>query len=203
MPSSHVGFVTRFRKSITSVLPDRFEEPVAGLTALSLHQHQRLVHERRQQIQDVYSLHASVCADRLGGLQGPPSGKHRQPPEQLPLCLREQVITPVDRCAQRLLAREHDPASSGEEAEPIIQPGGDLFHRQDIDPGRRQFDGERNAIQPLTDLRHGWSVFACDGKPWGGRHCSIEKEAHGLVLDEILEGREMANVGQGERGDWP
>lgn len=75
MPGPHFGFFARFQQPITSILPDCFKEAIANLPTLRLRQHQRLIDERRQQIENVGSLYASACADGLDGLQGPPSGK--------------------------------------------------------------------------------------------------------------------------------
>src|SRR5579864_1306796 len=127
MPRPHLGVFTRFHQSVTSVLPDCFEESVASLTVLGLSQHKRLVYKRRQDIEDTCDLDHSTRADGLGCFQGPTSGKYRQPPKQHPLLLREQVVTPVNSRTESLVTRENCPATSGKKMEPVVQSGCNLL----------------------------------------------------------------------------
>ena len=67
-----------------------------------------------------------VGAHRLRGRQVAAAGEHRQPLEDALLVVEEQLVAPVDDGAQRLLARERGARPTGEQAEPIVQAGGDL-----------------------------------------------------------------------------
>ena len=175
MPPSHSHCLFRRHQSVTTVLSNRLQQSVPRFPTPSFWQHQRLVHERHHQIQDVRGLHASAHTDCLGGFQVPSSGKHRQPPKQHLLCFREQVVTPVDRRPKCLLPREDYPAASGEEPKPVIQARSDLFHCQDLYPRCGQFNGKRDAVQLVADLRHGGRVLTGDRKAWSGRACPIDE----------------------------
>jgi hypothetical protein len=101
------------------VLADRFEQAVAR----SGHD-QRFVDQARESVH-----HGVTAADRLGGVQGEAAGEDRQATQQRPLRLGEQVVRPVERGRQRLLARR-TPAAR-EQAEGLGgQPGRDLAHLQ-------------------------------------------------------------------------
>jgi hypothetical protein len=79
-------------------LSDRLQHPVAPLTLLFPMAKQALVEERLERV-DVDLAH------RLGGLVVAAASEDREPAEE-PLLLRiEQVVRPLDRRAQRLLAR--------------------------------------------------------------------------------------------------
>jgi hypothetical protein len=64
----------------------------------------------------------------------------RQLEEELPLWLRQKVIAPVDGRPQGLVARQRPWAAGGEQAEAIIEAGGDLRGREDPHLGRRQLE---------------------------------------------------------------
>jgi hypothetical protein len=93
-------------ESLESVLPHRFQQPVArlatGLGRLNLHQ--RLLHQRAQKTQHLLWL--LTHPDRLGSLQSEAPHEDRQAPERLSLGLREQIIAPVEGGA-------HGPLSLG------------------------------------------------------------------------------------------
>ena len=101
-----------------------------------------------------------VRADGLGGRQVATAGEHRQPLEHALLVVEEELVAPVDDRAQRLLARERGARPAGEQAEPIVQAGGDLRDRERAGAGRRELDGER---QPVEAARR------CRRSPRGGR----------------------------------
>ena len=55
-------------------------------------------------MQDVHAEVLARVADGLDGFQRAAADEHRQSPEQLLVCRREQVVAPGDRATQRLLA---------------------------------------------------------------------------------------------------
>src|ERR1700730_15391769 len=109
----------------------------------------------------------------------------------------------VDWCAQRLVPGKDYPAAASEEPEPVIQTDCDLFHRQDLHSRSRQFNGQRDAVQTLTNLCYRERVLVGDSKVWGDRHGALDEKAHGLVQDKVFGRRKTARVGQRERRDSP
>ena len=65
---------------------------------------------------------------------------------------------------------------------------------------RGQFDRQRQAVEPIADLRHGGSVLVGDRE--GGSHCdgALDEQRHRFVLGESLQWRQLFQVGQ--RQGW-
>ena len=70
----------------------------------------------------------------------------------------QQVVAPVDQRAQRLLARQRGAAAAGQQPEAVVQPRGDLLRRKHLDARGRQLDRQRDAVQPVADLRDGGRI---------------------------------------------
>jgi hypothetical protein len=67
----------------------------------------------------------------------------------------EQVVAPVDRGPQRLLAGQRGAAASAEHVEAVAEAHSDLVERQRGRAGRGELDGQRHAVQTPADLLHG------------------------------------------------
>ena len=67
--------------------------------------------------------------DRRGRFEREATGEDRQPPEYCALLLCEQIEAPVERRAQRLLARQRSVGSTGEQPEAVIETSTDLLDR--------------------------------------------------------------------------
>ena len=99
-------------------------------------------------------------ADVLGGLERPPAGERREPPQQLALGVREQVVAPVDGRFERSLPPDRCPAGPGQQSKAIVEPRVDLLDRQDLQPRGRQLDRQRNPVEPPAHLRDRAGVVA-------------------------------------------
>ena len=141
------------RSLLAGVLPDRLQQPVA-----------RLVRPPPRPATSDLSPAApagpapsaprspSPAHDRLGRLQRPAAGEDRQPAQQHPLRLGQQVVAPVDRRPQRLLARQR-PSGCRRSAGGSGRPAGRRSARPTApQPRRRQLDRQRDAVQPPADL---------------------------------------------------
>ena len=146
----------------------------------------------------------SPAHDRLGRLQRPAAGEHRQPPQQRPLRLGEQVVAPVDQRPQRLLAGQRRAAAAGQQPEAVVQPRRDLLHRQRLHPRRRQLDRQRDAVQPLADLRHGRRVLLreCElGRPQVARSTNSRTASDSLEAAPVVA--TCRALGYRQRGHAP
>ena len=56
-------------------------------------------------------------------------------------------------------------AAPGEQAEDLVQPGGDLVEREHARARRGQLDRQGDAIQPLADARHKGGIALSQRKP--------------------------------------
>ncbi len=76
----------------------------------------------------------------------------------------------------------------GETVESLVESLEHLRDRQDVCPGRGQFDRERNALEPAAHFRDEQRVVSCDLEvgPHGAR--PIDEQLHTFIMREPLEG---------------
>src|SRR5919107_977661 len=111
----------RLVKLLLTVLPNRLQKPVTCLAALLLiHQDQRLIHQGRQEVQNLSPFEVLPSTYRLRRLQREPSGEHRKPPEQDLLLMTKQLVAPVYGCPQRPLAGQRRTAATRQQAETVL-----------------------------------------------------------------------------------
>ena len=94
-----------------------------------------LVEELADELDDVAADLVRRAAHRLGHLQVETAAEHRQPVDEAPSPVVEQVVAPADRAAQRLLALGDVAGSDRQQLEVMLEPSQDLIRRQD-DPRR-------------------------------------------------------------------
>ena len=102
------------------------------------------------------------------------------------LVFGEEVMAPIDGLAQRLVPRDGDPARAGEQPEAIIEPRGNLLHRQGADPCSGELDRERDAVEPPADLGDRGGISFGDPEFRDGGDRALHEEANGLVLRELV-----------------
>ena len=139
------------RQHLGGVLADRVEHHVALLVRALFDAEQALVDERRDTVEDVDADLARRAADAVGHIQLAAADEHGQAVEQPAGAGFEQVVAPRDRPAQRLLALRQVPRARREQREVVLEPGDDLFGRQELDPRRGELDGQRHPVQPRGD----------------------------------------------------
>jgi hypothetical protein len=81
--------------------------------------HQTLVEQQAQAVQNINT--AKISGDGLGRFSREPADEDAQLVEQLLLWHPEQLVTPVDRFAQRLLSRRHIARSGTQDGQPLRQ----------------------------------------------------------------------------------
>src|SRR5688572_32271671 len=105
-------------------------------------------------IDDVLRCNVVTAADRFGGFQCPAAGEYGEAFEHPPLCVREQLVTPIDGCTEGLLARQRGSVPTNQESKAPIEPRGQLIRRERIQACGCQLERERNTVQSATDLRY-------------------------------------------------
>ena len=83
------------------------------------------------------------------------SGEHRQSPEDGALALGQELVAPVERGPERLLARQRGPVAAGEQREAVVEAGRDAECAERRHPCGGELDGERDAVQAPADGRDG------------------------------------------------
>ncbi|GAA2640289.1 hypothetical protein GCM10010411_95690 [Actinomadura fulvescens] len=104
----------------------------------------------------VYEETRRELADRLGVDPSPELAaahlsEHRQPPQYGAFGVVEQFPAPVDDSAERPVPWQCGAAAAGEQPEPVTETARDLCRGQRPQPGRRQLDGERDAVELAAD----------------------------------------------------
>src|SRR5512141_2780838 len=82
------------------------------------------------------SVSLPICADMFRCFERPAVRKDRKSTEQDLFFLREQVMTPIDQCAQRLMTWQPSAVSACQQFETILDMSGDLFCREYRDARR-------------------------------------------------------------------
>jgi hypothetical protein len=101
MPAVGAFRFARFDCVLASVAADRLEYPVAVALPID----QRLLDQPREVVDDIVGLHVLADADGLGSFERECPGEGRQAPQHRPLRFGQQAEAPLDRRAQRLMAR--------------------------------------------------------------------------------------------------
>jgi hypothetical protein len=166
------------------------QQPVARRVRTGLGQHQRLVHQPREQVQHLVRVDIIPRAHRLGRLQVPATCEDRQAAEEGPFLGTEQRVAPRQRRAQRLLPRRPGAVAAGQQAHAIVQAVEDLPRGQRPDPRRRQLQRQRDAVQAGADPGDYGGVL--------GRQLEFGIRGPGAVQEE-LHRRDARQVG--ERGE--
>src|SRR5206468_2231444 len=79
------------------------------------------------------------------------AAEDRQPFEEEPLLSVEEVVAPLERRPQRLLARI-DPAAGLEQVEPIRETVEKLLRGEDGNASGRELEGTREVVEPRAEL---------------------------------------------------
>src|SRR5207247_11200587 len=140
---------------------------------------QRLLDQRAERAKGV------GYAYRLDVFEREAAGEYAKAPEQRAFRLRQEVVAPVDRGLERLVARQRRATSAGEQGEAVAQPLEDLLHAEDSCSHSRQLDGEGQAVEAAAEIDDRGLV--------GGRKLerarrglgALEEEGHGLVLAQL------------------
>jgi hypothetical protein len=84
-------------KAFLTILADGLEEAIAGLGPVFLGDHQGPGDQARKALEDQVWIDPVATTDRFGGVEGAAAGEHRQPAQEPPLRVVQQLIRPVDR----------------------------------------------------------------------------------------------------------
>jgi hypothetical protein len=118
--------------------------------------------------------------DGLDGLQREPSREDAESREE-PLLLRaEEVVAPRDRASERLVALGQVAPLAADDVEAIAQAREEIRQREELRAGGGQLDGERQCVQPATDLGDQGGVLGVAADGLG----PIPEEVNGVVFRE-------------------
>ena len=189
------------------VCSNRLEHAVADLIVAFRHDHQRSIDQLCQRIEHILCPDPCVGTHAFCRIECPPTGERRTALQHPTFGLVEQVVAPVQRGLERLLARMRGAAAAGEQAEAIVEPVGDLAHAQRTDAGGGQLDGEGQSVEAATDLGDGWADLGGELKVGRHRRGAVDEKAPGFGVSQTVQGAQAVGrltpghgFGQGERG---
>ncbi len=136
-------------------LADRLELPVARAEIALVDHHQRLLDERRQQIEHVDRVERLAAAYRLRRVEIEAADEDGQSLQQPLLGLLQHVVRPRDERAQRLLALEQHAPAAGQKLEAVLQPLVDVLDGHRAHPRGGELERERNAFEARAELGDG------------------------------------------------
>ncbi len=194
------------------VRTDGLQQPVAdraGLPAGGAEQglvEQGLVEQGGEQVLDRGRVGRGAVGPVLGADQvrvgeGGAAGEHGEAAQQHAFVLGEQLPAPVDHGAQGAVPVEGRAGAAVEQPEPVVQPVRDLTGGQGAQPGRGQFEGQRQAVELAADPDHRVDGVVVHGEAGAGRGGALREERDGGVRERPL--RSVAGCGHGERRDRP
>ena len=105
-----------------------------------------------QSAQAVDNVEVFCAHDAGNGLDGEAVGEDAQGSEERAICIGQQVVAPIDHRGEGSLTWLRGAAATGEQAETIIEPSGELRQRQRAQPRGRQLDGQWKPVEPSADL---------------------------------------------------
>ena len=181
MPSSHRVGVAGLGEAFLAVLADGLQQPEAGIGAGVVGNDQRPGDKVREQLQDVVALDRITGADRFGRVERAAPGKGRQAVQESLLGFAQEVVGPVDGGPQRLVTFDRAAVAAGEQPEPPVQSSRQLGGVHRGDARRRQFDRQRDTVEPSTHLRDRVGVAGVDLETGLRALRPLDEQADGLT----------------------
>jgi len=171
----------RSRELLQGVGPRRLDQPVARHRAIDIRRYDGLRDQVRDAFDDFRRADLGARRDGARRSQRESVGEDRKAPEYRPLGPGEELVAPFEGRAQRLVPRHRRLSPAGEQLKTIVEVHGEATQAQGVDPRCRKLDGERQSIQPATDVSDERSVVI------GELELARERR---FALDEQLHGRE-------------
>ena len=196
-----IGLIA-FLEPVSGEFANRLEHQKARLFEIGNAAEQALIGELVERVDHVEAAEVSGRpAHRLQLGQAATPREYREPRQQATLAGVQQVVTPLNCAAKRLLTAGKI-ASSGSErgAQGLIQPAEQGLRRKELDPGGRQFDRERQPVDALTDSGDGGRIVIGGLEIRLDRDRALDEEPDCLELRKGREVRQGLEIGQRQRG---
>src|SRR5215469_15466402 len=106
--------------------------------------------------------------------------------QHAPLRFGQQVIAPIERCAERPMPGNRGTASAGQQGEAVAQAGGYLLEAKCGSARRRKFNGERYAVEVATDRGNRRKVCGVRCEVRVQRFCSGDKKLYRTLAQNMV-----------------
>ena len=178
-----VAFATRC-EHLTRVFADRVEQPEAGLALDLIAPNEALIDERGDAVEHILAELIGGSAHRLGAIEIESAREDRQAIEQPPARAVEDVVAPGDGGPEGLLPLREVARVRDQHRKLLIEAGQDLLRREDLHPGRREFERQRHPMETDADRGDGRRVLVRHREARLDRDGAGDEQADGLVLVE-------------------
>ena len=184
------------------VLAQRLEQVVAGRAVVRpLRDDHRFRDEVRQRVEHVEALDAVAADDCRRRVAVERAGEHTEAVEDEALAFGEQLVGPVDRRPQRLMALDGAPPPAGEEPEALVEQRRDLRRAHRHGTRRRELDRKGHAVETPADLGHGREVGGRHGEVGLGRSGPFDEQLHRVGRFDGVRVGVRPGQPQGSEGD--
>ena len=190
----NVSRFARFAQPLERVLADRLEHAEARLAVRRLLLRSRLFSS--SDLEHVETAPSQTASAPRGG-----SRRRRRRAARTSACssLAEQVVAPVDRAAQRLLARGQVARAARQQREPLARAVEHRLRRQQPDARRGQLDRERQPVQSRQISRDRRRVVGVSAKSARTASRPLDEQRDRVVLRSAPRRPAAAQVGQRQR----
>jgi len=132
---------------------------------------------------------------------GAASGEDRQPAQQRPFVLVEQLVAPVEGDLHASMTLDGRVAVGGQKGDASVESGGDVVQRHRRHPGCHQLDRERDALRPPAYLGDGPGSLGRERERRVGRPGPLREQRHGLGVGAVLPRRTFLEAVDEQRSE--
>ena len=182
VPAAHRIALTRLTEPLLRVLPDRLQHSVTRSATDVLGEHQRLVDQQGEEVENLMTFDVATGCRRRG-IEIESGHEHREPREQHAFRLGQQRMRPVHRRAQRLLSPHRRACPARQQPEAIVQPVPDLGQGEHPHTRGSQFDCQRDAVEPPTDVDHDGAILLGEMEIGPDPTGALGEQFHRLVAE--------------------
>src|SRR3954471_18816453 len=118
-----------------------------------------------------------------GGIDRESAREDGKTAQQASLCVREQIMAPIQGRAQCSMPRKRGATSGSQDREPISQAGSHQFNPENPGTNRSEFDGEWYTVETSTDRGNRHKVINTRGESRVQRFRSGDEQLHGAVVE--------------------
>ena len=188
---------------VDRVLPDRLQQPVPGFAVVLVDDHQGLVDQTAQGREHLGLRDRSRRAARAhgtGGVEREAPLERAETTEHRAVGLVEQVVAPVHRRGEGLLAAGGASGAAHQQREAVVEPGGDLRRGERAQPRGRELECEGDPVQAAAQRPDGLLVGGVEREPGPDAARPIDEQRHRLLL---LKGRHSPHRLAGDAQRFP
>ena len=85
------------------------------------------------------------------------------------------------------MPRQRSAPAFRQHAEPIVEPRGEALDAKRSDAGSRQFQRQRHAIEPATDLQDRWDIGIVEGEPVHDRSGPFVEQLNSRITQRLRD----------------